>query len=385
MPPKNQPAIEAFIDKSFPVGKVFCTKFLCSHEFNTVALKSLVKSNKNQKKNDLAESVAASLENQSISAHKILVAFVQQPRKWLSFKIGNHEKCPTLKDASQLLTEFGEDGWYGPIIDSGTEKKWYIRTHRIPYPERGIYQAGERTEGEIIAREAKQVSSFIRWTVIAELGENYVALSWNNFRFKDSEIDIADPRSENLVQFPYWKYIDSFFDELTSKCKSDWKHPVLHRLILQNIWDKYIDNSSFTWRHLRIRADNCGVALNAHSTGAFDSEKMKGLQALAKQLASSALKSLGAEETTEVANSVENALLRTLIKEWGTKSYEFSLDQVSGNGQKSMKVFRAHCYFAIGTSPSPQDSLQHLLCFIGDYGGSSQTLQFLLSEIERLH
>ncbi|NJL40351.1 MAG: hypothetical protein HC899_29105 [Leptolyngbyaceae cyanobacterium SM1_4_3] len=138
------------------------------------------------------------------------------------------------------------------------------------------------------------------------------------------------------------------------------------------------------WRHLRIRADNRGVALNAHSTGAFDQEKlqMRGLQALSKQLASSALSSLKIQETAELVSSVESSLLRTLIQEWGTKSYEFSLDGVPETENKRIGLFRAHCYFANGPSPSPQDSLQHLHCFTGNYGGSSQALNFLLSELE---
>jgi len=109
---------------------------------------------------------------------------------------------------------------------------------------------------------------------------------------------------------------------------------------------------------------------------------MRGLQALSRQLASSALNSLKIQETPEIISSVESSLLRTLIQEWGTKSYEFSLDKLSDDGSKRIGLFRAHCYFANGPSPAPQDALQHLHCFTENYGGSLQALNLLLSELE---
>ena len=123
--------------------------------------------------------------------------------------------------------------------------------------------------------------------------------------------------------------------------------------------------------------------MNAHSTGAFDQEhlQMRGLQALSRQLAYSALNSLNIQESAGIINRVENSLLRTLIQEWGTKSYEFSLDGISTTDNRQKCFFRAHCYFANGSSPSPQDSLQHLRCFTNNYGGSLQALNFLLSEL----
>jgi len=109
---------------------------------------------------------------------------------------------------------------------------------------------------------------------------------------------------------------------------------------------------------------------------------MRGLQALSRHLASSALKSLKIQETSEIIGSVERSLLRTLIQEGGTKAYEFSLDKLSDDGSKQIELFRAHCYFANGPSSAPQDALQHLHCFTGNYGGSLQALNFLLSELE---
>jgi hypothetical protein len=292
-------------------------------------------------------------------------------------------KIPYLKPASSLLTEFGEEGWYGPIESSETSCKWYIRTFKVPFFEK-TYQAEGFSEGEVAETVSSVASYQIRWTVLAEIGTGYAALSWNGFRRNELKPGLVDPKIESLMQFPYWYHIPTFFDELARQSNANWQHPILHEIVLQHLWDKYLTDSQYIWRHLRIRADNRGVALNAHSTGAFDQEelRMRGLQALSRQLASSALNSLEIAETPETISSVESSLLRTLIQEWGTKSYEFSLDSYSEVESTRVGLFRAHCYFAIGPSSSPQDSLQHLHCFKGDYGGSSQTLKFLLSELE---
>lgn len=379
---KTGTGVEAFIDRGFLDSKTFCTQFLYSSEFSTSTLKTLVKQGKTKPKYDLAVKLAASLESQTLDPEKVLRAFVQQPRKWLSFKLGHCTEYPVFETANNLLTNFGQEGWYGPIKDQDSSRQWYIRTCKVPFYEQ-VYQAEGVSKGEI-AEQVNSVATYqIRWTVLAEIGTNYVALSWNGFRFNELKGGLYDPQIESLMQFPYWHYIPSFFDELTEKCKANWQHPVLHKLVLQDLWDKYLSNPQYIWRHLRIRADNRGVALNAHSTGAFDQEKlqMRGLQALSRQLAYSALNFLNIQESVEIITSIENSLLRTLIQEWGTKSYEFSLNGISTTDNQQKSVFRAHCYFANGSSPSPQDTFQHLHCFTGNYGGSVQTLNFLLSEL----
>jgi len=251
MSSQSRTGVEAFVDRGFPDSKTFCTQFLYSSEFSLNTLKSLVNRGKSQQKYDIAVSVATALENQTIDSEKVLLAFAQQPRKWLSFKLGHYEKYPVLKKASNLLTEFGEDGWYGPIRDLETSRKWYIRTHKVPFYEQ-VYQAEEASEGEIAA-QAKSVATYqIRWTVLAELGTNYIALSWNGFRHNDLKPGLYDPQIESLMQFPYWSYIPSFFDELTQECQANWQYPVLHQLVLQHLWDTYLTNPQYIWRHLRI-------------------------------------------------------------------------------------------------------------------------------------
>jgi hypothetical protein len=356
MADKRIPGIEAFIDKGFPDGEMFCAQFLYSPEFTLGTLKGLVKHSKSRQKTDLATSVAKSLETQEIRREDVLLAFVRQPRKWLSFKLGACTHYPVYRSAEILLTKFGEEGWYGPIRDAeGGSRTWYIRTQGVPFYEQDVSQAAGISPGEIPA-EINSVATYnIRWTVIAEIGLNYIALSWNGFRHNELRPSSVNPTVESLMQFPYWKYIPSFFDELSQSCKTFWKYPVLNKLVLKDLWDKYLDDPQYIWRHLRIRAENQGVALNVHSTGAADNEErqMRGLQALSKELASSALFSLDIPETLELISLVENALLRTLIQCWGTKSYEFSLSSFSKEINKNKEIFRANCYFSIEGSSSP--------------------------------
>ncbi|WP_019500787.1 hypothetical protein [Pseudanabaena sp. PCC 6802] len=141
----------------------------------------------------------------------------------------------------------------------------------------------------------------------------------------------------------------------------------------------------YQWQHLRIRAEASGVALNARSSGSSDID-VRGLQALSKQLAKSAIESLKLEgsEDSERFSDVESAILRTLIQEWGTKSYEFRLDRLdlSSEDELSSKehVFKAHCYFGAKPSSKTPDIFIHLNCYL-EYGGSHAALEFLINEL----
>ena len=367
----------AFVDNNFPSGIDFCIQFLSSPEFNKLTLRKLAPSaSSKEKKHDLALRVAHALEQSQLTPNQVLLEYVTQPRRWLSLKQGQCEKTPNLQSPAQLLWEFGEQGWYGPIRDSTNLRKWYIHISKIPdYVPRG-------------SGEANQVEQpYIRWSVIAEVSHNYVALHWENFTFTE----ITEAHADQAVQFPFWRdiHIPKLFDELADYLQGDWVYPNLHRLVLHDMWNKYLDNFHYRWRHLRIRAEADGVALNARSSGVTEVD-VRGLQALAQKLAESAVERLGRPDDVEQISHVENALLRTLIKEWGTKSYEFSLDrkpnlieassQDTDNKPKLENLFKAHCYFGL-KQDSTQDSLQHLKCHSGYYGGSTGVLKFLLREL----
>ncbi|MBD1933336.1 MULTISPECIES: hypothetical protein [Cyanophyceae] len=367
----------AFVDNGFPSGIDFCIQFLSSPEFNVVTLRKLAPSaSSKEKKQDLALRVAHALEQGQLTSNQVLLEYVKQPRMWLSLKQGQCEKTPNLKSPAQLLREFGKQGWYGPITDSTTPRKWYIHISKIPdYVRRG---SGEASEVD---------KRYIRWPVIAEVRHNYVALHWEGFTFTE----ITEAHTDQAVQFPFWRdiHIPKLFDELTEHLQGYWVHPNLHRLVLHEMWNKYLEDFHYIWQHLLIRAEADGVALNARSSGVTE-VNVKGLKALARKLAESASERLGLSDNCEQITHVENALLRTLIKEWGTKSYEFSLDRKPDSSEASSQdadnkaelenLFKAHCYFGL-KQDSTQDSLQHLKCHSRYYGGSTGVLKFLLREL----
>ena len=89
---------------------------------------------------------------------------------------------------------------------------------------------------------------------------------------------------------------------------------------------KSINGIAYKWKHLKIRAEASGLAINAQSSGIQEID-VRGLQALSQQLAQSVLNILGLYGDPKKMNNAEDAILLTLIKEWGTKSYEFELDR----------------------------------------------------------
>ena len=369
----------AFMSDDYSSDQEFCIKFLCGSEFNMTTLRKLAPSAPSQeKKEEIALRITDALEKGKLTTNEILLTYVKQPRTWLSFKHGQYTCIPEFKTPTILLKEFGDEGWYGPIQDSHKPQKWYIRTQKIvDYFRKNSCEANSISE------------RYIRWSVIAEIGHNYIALSWDGFTFSqltDNHIDAAG-------QFPFWVYIPCFFNELTDCFKGQWHQPNLHQLVLHQMWDKYINTSAndfcYRWRHLRIRAESEGVAMNAHSSGVTEIDVM-GLQALSRHLARAAVETLGFSNDVEKITEVENAMLHTLIKERGTKSYEFSLDRDANTNEADTNclkhqeriehLFKAHCYFGLKPHSKTQDSLQHLKCY-KSYGGSTGVLNFLLKEL----
>ena len=372
--------INAFVDCGFPPGRDFCVKFLSSKEFTADILRGLISSGqRNLKKDVVASKVADALEKGNLTPDEVLLAYVKQPRTWLSIKTGLHFLTPTLNSPALLLSEFGEEGWYGPIQEPNQPKYWYIRTYKII--DRLL--AGNDGTSQIKSRN-------IRWSVIAEVSETYVALSWDGFTFSPT----TNEHVEN-TQFPFWQHIPVFFDELAHICDGKWKHPNLQKIILHDMWDKYLNKPPYRWKHLRVRAEAAGLVINAHSAGVQD-VNVKGLQALSQHIAKSVLNKLGLAGDTSKMVDTEDTILLTLIKEWGTKSYEFQLDEevvsneteleieTEANKLKKYKLknlFKAHCYFGLKPNSTTPDCLEHLKCFMGYYGGSTGVLKFLLKEL----
>lgn len=343
----------AFIDNNFSKGKEFLKHFLDSPEFTLNTLHQIMPSGSSKKKkHELAHDIATAFEEGRLSPKQILLPYVKRSRHWLSFRLGQVKATPQQQEAHLLLTEFGDDGWYGEIKDNQNNNHYYIRTFKIT-----DYQGNN-----------------IRWTVIAKIGSDCVALTWNGFTL----ISANDAKVERQVSFACWKFIPSCFQEIATFCQAELSEPNLHRLILHDMWDKYMGNSQYRWHHTRIRAESSGVALNAHSSE-IKEINVQGLKALSGKLAESILKSVGIIDDSNKLLA-EVAALRTLIKEWGTKSYEFSLKKEDLNKKSRYnRLIKAHCYFGLKPNSSTQDSLQHLKC---DCGGSTGVLKFLLEELE---
>lgn len=121
-------SINAFVDNGYTPGEEFCEKFLSSSEFTVETLRLISSGTSRLKKNEVAVHIANDLVKGKLTPEEILLPYVQQSRTWLSLKLGSSRINPNLNSAKSLLTEFGKDGWYGPIEDaSQPKKKWYIR------------------------------------------------------------------------------------------------------------------------------------------------------------------------------------------------------------------------------------------------------------------
>lgn len=373
--------VKAFVDHGFS-GIEFLRRFLASPEFTTSTLKKIFPSAKtSQGKEGLVNDIISALNDGLISENDVLLAYIEQPKQWLSFQVGKHLEEPKLSDSTLLLRNFGEEKWYGAIFNKDRNKKWYIRVHKVLNPS--YIGSGEARRLDLTQN--------IRWILAAEIGDGHISLHWNGF---SSSVYEEDDETLKQNQFTYWKYIPQFFDELKELFKGEWEYPNLYKLVLSGLWDKYLNKEvrgfKYDWQHLRIRAEASGVALNARSAGISDID-VRGLQALSKRLAKSAIESLGLKALDDSPKffDVENAILRTMIRGWGTKSYEFRLDrrnvitsnEISEKEHKKELIFKAHCYFGAKPKSDQPDALIHLHCYI-EYGGSTGALDFLINEIE---
>ena len=72
---------------------------------------------------------------------------------------------------------------------------------------------------------------------------------------------------------------------------------------------------------------------------------------------------------------IEEATLRTLIREFGAKSYEFSLETTTD------KILKAHFYFGMRPNFPGPDSFPHVNCF-SSWMRDSDLLMFVLAHLD---
>lgn len=351
--------IKALIDPGFSHPLDFSIHLLRSCEFLSQTLKKFATYGSD--KESMASSVASNLYNGNIKSDDLLVEYFKQPRQWFSYKIGRYSTIPKFDNPSILLNEFGQEKWYGPIFCSDDDSYFYIRIYRFVY----YSESNDNNENQIIEDK-------IRWSIIAKVAHNSISLYWNGFSTNQQA------RINSHSQFPFWLHIPKAIIELETKLKGNYDNPLVNEIVLNHMWDKYVAASEYTWRHLAVRAEASGVNLCARSKG-IKEISVEGLLALAKKIAKSVCNDLFKKEKlndiekVKLLNNAENSVLKTLIHEWGTKSYEFSLDY------GSKKIFKAHCYFGLKPDSKTQDRFPHFKSF-QSYGGPYKALDFLLRE-----
>lgn len=353
--------VTSFVDPGVR-GKDLARFFLQCPECHISLLARFAGQTGSRKKEALAWALADRLEDGLVSADEFMLAYALQPRTWLSLKIGG---APRLSDhdrlgaPAQLLWEFGTSQWYGPLGKPGAESQIYLRPFEVPH----ISISGDRP-----------LKTRVRWMVVAEVSDGWVSLAWNGFTSRRDEEEVRG------AQFPFWEYIPVAFSELQGLLGTTWEEFPLNKIVLSDLWRKYVDNPGYSWEHLRVRAEAAGVALNARSARAISDFDAKGIDNLTGAFATAVISALDIKATPETKSRAANAILRTLIHEWGTISYEFALSERSNTGLEETLRFHAHCYFGHRASLATQDSLQHLKCY-RSAGGDSGARDFLLAHL----
>ncbi len=359
------------VNLSYQPGPDFMRALLETGEFSTSLFRAAGASRPS--KQDSASALCDKLYASRELADDLVLRLCQTPRTWLYLALLPAGVSPSPQSgcasAWDFLSEFGpRKQWYGPFTDSADPSvSWYLRTQAVAHHIEQASFDGE--EKPTMARVA------VRWHVAAMVGPGYVALHWNNF----SHLEKGDHAGQSGDQFPYWEHMPQVRAELLDILglgDVDLEEPELNDLVLNKLIEKYEPDPQFEWKHLRVRAEQYGVAMNARSSSAKASEyDIGGLRKLTTALAESAAGAVGHSANPDTVSAIERSLLRTFIREWGTLSYEFELNKASGE-----KVFRGHVYFGEREKDAGPDSLTHCKC-LQKWGGSQRVLAFILEHL----
>jgi hypothetical protein len=290
----------------------------------------------------------------------IVQQLVARPKDVISIKIGQVLHFPNLANADELVTTAGSESWYGPVSCPGDEQNahWYIRPQFVNY-------------WDILPGEDAPVKLQARWLCFARVTEAALSLHWRGFTYPNGPDGVLN--SAKRIQFPYWAYIPQFFDEIAQLTKSKVTYVNLHDLLLHCLWDKFLENTNYTWTHTRIRAESSGVSLNAHA-GTTDADlNIGGILHLATTVRTAVQQELESKGyALPSPEHIDNTILRTLIREYGALSYGFHL---SAWGET---VFKAHSYFGLKPNGRSPDSFPHMQVSISEKDPLDQ-LQFILA------
>jgi hypothetical protein len=348
-------------------GVPFALQFLRADDFDVVTLKNICRDlgiNQTGAKNSLIGYIENYLSSDySFSgAQPILHNLIRKSKKWFTFKLGNFSFSNSLSDPVNLVYSEGLSEWYGPVIlPEDTNSKWYVKPIFI-----GHWEYDEITK--------QQVQRAIRWLVYAKVSDDVLSFHWQGFTYSNDE-NSTDRES----QFQYWNYIPKLIDEFENLIGRTLEFPNLHQFVLHQLWDYYRTQDNYAWTDLRIRAESGGVSLNARSAGAGSDVEIdvKGINHLAHTLSLSVVKELDLELEESKQRHLQDHILQTIIRKFGAKSYEFSLE----NG--SNKIIKAHFYFGLKPNyPSP-DTFPHINCHTS-WKNDADQFAFIIDQIKTL-
>lgn len=364
-------SIDAYVIRDELEPQQFFPSFLASNEFTLDQLKQICRRLgeplSGTKKLDLANRIAAAIgrrDPQPIAEYAFL-CLTERPKDWTAIKTGSISGRPSLKSPWTLMVERGEECWYGPVArpDDVPDVGWYVRPVFVKH-------------WTLDEAHNRPVEVDIRWLCWARVANNLISLHWRGFtRTPMQESVRVNSRKESRQQFEYWEHIERLFAEIEDLTNARASYTNLHDLTLNQLWDKYKENDAYRWINRRIRAESNGVSLNAYA-GAVEQLNPKGITHLAETIRHSIQLELRRLDGHGLPNPtiLDHVIERTLIKEYGTLSYEFSLER------DATLLFHGHCYFGLRPIGHRQDSFPHICFGFLRRTNDLQQLQFLMAQ-----
>lgn len=364
--------IDAFkFEEDIYEGYLFTNAFLRSPDFVDETIKDIANAihipSGIKRKSGRIDKVSADIEKYPRRQLIIMQYYLTRQKKWFTFKkYQENFSAPQLLNPAELVISPGIEEWYGPLLRPDDRSAlWYIR----PF---------FNEHWEIPMNETRPKKYMVRWMCAARFCDNIVSLHWNGFTYSQT---LESVRKHNS-QFPFWIYVPNLFEELKKKFKIKLEEINLPLLVLHILWDNYRYNENFRWIDRGFRAEAGGVALSARAGGVVEisTEEMRGIRRLANSLRQAV-----AYELKTTFNSVlpeperfDEVILRTLLREFGTLSYEFSLEDKSGE-----QIFRANNYLGAKPRSQTQDCFPHLKIYTTRHSDLNQ-LNFLVKHLKHL-
>lgn len=356
--------IDAFVLRYEIEELGFTELFLASGDFDIATLRNICRTlhlPPSGKRTDLIHRITMASKGSAIVQRMIIQHLIGRKKSWATLKTGKDFILPDCLDPRDLVISAGEEQWYGPInYPPDSDASWYIRPMFLPH--------WEILEGP--TEPPRRV--WIRWLCFARIGTNSISLHWRGFSYaKDQEYALR-----YNAQFRYWEHVLTLFDEIEKLTHASLAPVDLHDLILHKLWDEYRYAESYEWIDRRIRAESGGVSLSARA-GAVVEIEIGGIRRLANTIRKSIQLELNTKYETSLPepDKFDEVILRTLIREFGTLSYEFSLADNDGS-----KLFRAHTYFGLKPKTSSPDAFPHLK-FHTSWRDDKEQFQFLLDHL----